>query len=252
VKRAGTLGSPQAKPLMFHRLAPFYDDLVGGKDYDSEARVLESLARRFVRSRGRAWLDVACGTGRHLSFLRRHYAVTGVDVSREMLRVAHRRLPGTRLVLGDMRNFRLDETFDVVTCLYSAIGHLKTEQEVAAAFANFARHLRPGGVAIVEPWIDPTDFRPGYVHLLTHQSSSVTVARMASSSRRGPRSAVHYHYLIGRTGRPVEHLEEVSLGLLVPRARLLKLLGNAGLTARFLRRGLTPGRGLLIGLKSAT
>jgi SAM-dependent methyltransferase len=242
---------PRARPLMFYRLALYYDDLVGEKDYRWESRALTSLARRLVRSRGRAWLDVACGTGRHLSFLRRRYAVTGVDLSREMLRVAHRRLPGVRLILGDMRSFRLDETFDVVSCLYSAIAHLKTERDLAAAFANFARHLKPGGIAIVEPWIDPGDFRSGYVHLLTHRSPSVTVARMAFSSRRGRRSMVHYHYLIGRTGRRVEHFEEVDIGLLVPRARLLRLMGDAGLTPRFLRQGLTTGRGLLIGLKDA-
>jgi ubiquinone/menaquinone biosynthesis C-methylase UbiE len=240
---------PQTKPLMFHRLAPYYDDLVGGKDYRLESRVLESLARRLVRSRGRAWLDVACGTGRHLSFLRRHYAVTGVDLSREMLRVAHRRLPGIRLIVGDMRRFRLVQTFDVVSCLYSAIGHLKTERDIGAAFANFVRHLKPGGVAIVEPWIDPADFRSGYIRLLTHKSPSVTVTRMASSSRRGRRSAVHHHYLIGAAGRRVEHFEEVDIGLLVPRGRLVELMDDAGLNARFLRRGLTSGRGLLIGLK---
>jgi ubiquinone/menaquinone biosynthesis C-methylase UbiE len=240
----------EAKPLMFHRLAAYYDDLVGGKDYRRESRALESLARRLVRSRGRAWLDVACGTGRHLSFLRDHFDVTGVDASREMLRVARHRLPGVRLILGDMRNFRLARTFDVVSCLYSAIGHLRTEQDLAATFSNFARYLKPGGVAIVEPWIDPADFRSGYVHLLSRQSPSVAIARMASSSRRGMRSAVQYHYLIGRTGHRVEHFEEVDIGLLVPRDRLLKLMHDAGLTAGFLRRGLTTGRGLLIGLKA--
>jgi ubiquinone/menaquinone biosynthesis C-methylase UbiE len=239
----------RAQPLMFHRLAPYYDDLVGAKDYGSESRFLESLARRLVRSRGRAWLDVACGTGRHLSFLRRHYSVTGVDLSREMLRLARRRLPRTRLVLGDMRSFRLDETFDVISCLYSAIAHLRTERDLEATFVNLARHLKPGGVVIVEPWIDPADFRQGFVHLLTHRTPSVTVVRMAFSSRRGRRSAVHYHYLIGRPGRRVEHFEDVDIGLLVPRRRLLKLMGDSGLTARFLKHGLPSGRGLLLGLK---
>jgi ubiquinone/menaquinone biosynthesis C-methylase UbiE len=237
------------EPLMFHRLAPYYDDLVGGKDYRREVRALESIVRRLARSRGRRWLDVACGTGRHLSFLRRHYAVTGLDASREMLKVARRRLPGVPLVLGDMRDFRLDGPFDVVSCLYSAIGHLESERDLSATFANFARHLVPGGVALVEPWIDPADFRTGYVHLLTHQGPEVTVARMASSSRRGRRSVVRYHYLIGTPGRPVAHFEEESLGLLVARRRLLRLMRDAGLTARFLGRGLTPGRGLLVGRK---
>ncbi len=237
---------------MFHRLAPYYDDLVGAKDYGYESRALESLARQHGRSRGRTWLDVGCGTGRHLRFLRRRYAVTGLDASREVLRIARRRLPGVRLVLADMRNFRLDETFDVVSCLFSAIGHLRSERDLAVTFANFARHLTPGGVALVEPWIDPADFRPGYVHLLTRQGPSVTVARMAYSSREGKRSAVHYHYLIGKTGHGLEHFEEVVTGLLVSRGRLLELMERAGLTARFLKESLTPGRGLLVGVKGTT
>ena len=240
---------PHAEPLMFHRLASYYDDLVGAKDYGAESSRLESLARRYGRSRGGTWLDVACGTGRHLSFLRRHYAVTGVDASRAMLRVARRRLPGIRLVLADMRNFRLNETFDVVSCLFSAIGHLETERDLEKTFENFARHLNPGGVVVVEPWIDPADFRTGYVHHLIRQTPSVTVVRMAFSSARGKRSAVHYHYLIGRTGRGIGHFEEVVGGLLVSRRRLLELMGRAGLATRFLKEGLTPGRGLLVGVK---
>ncbi len=239
---------PPNRPLMFHRLADHYDDLVGAKDYRSETRFLESLAQSAGRSRGRAWLDVGCGTGRHLSFLRRHYTVTGLDASRAMLRVARRRLPGVRLVLGDMRTFALHETFDVVSCLYSAIGHLATERDLRAAFANFARHLKPGGVAIIEPWIDPSDYHSSFTHLVTHRGPSATVVRMSYSSRRGGHSAVHYHYLIGENGRPIGHFEEVDIGLLVPRDRLLALMESAGLTARFQREGLTPGRGLLVGI----
>lgn len=240
---------PSAAPLMFHELAPYYDALVGAKEYGRESRHLERLARRLGRSRGRCWLDVGCGTGQHLSFLQRHYTVTGLDASREMLRVARRRLPGVRLVLGDMREFHLDRTFDVVSCLYSAIGHLSSEREIATAFANFARHLAPGGVALVEPWIEPVDFRAGSVHLLSRTTPSVSVARMAYSARRGARSRVQYHYLIGKTGAGVRHFQEVVTGLLVPRDRLLRSLEHAGLRARFLPKGLTAGRGLLVGLK---
>ena len=236
-------------PLMFHRLAGYYDLLVGEKDYRTECQRLESLAKRFCRSGGRSWLDVACGTGRHLEFLQREHPVTGVDLSPEMLRVARRRLPGIRLLRADMRKFDLHDSFDVVSCLYSAIGHLRTERELAAAFANFARHLKPGGVAIVEPWIDPTDFKVGYVHLVSKSAGAVTVARMAYSFPRGTHSVIRYHFLIGQTGRGVRHFDETDIGLLVPRRRLLELMERAGLKSSFLRHGLTAGRGLLIGQK---
>lgn len=240
-----------SRPLMFYRLAEYYDVLVGEKDSRAECQRLEALAKRFGRSGGASWLDVACGTGRHLEFLRRRHHVTGVDLSPDMLRVARRRLPGVRLLLGDMRNFHLDGSFDVVSCLYSAIGHLRTQHELRSTFANFARHLKPGGLVIVEPWIDPANFHSGltYIHLLSRRTREVTVVRMSSSSRRGARSIVRYHYLIGRAGRRIEHFEEIVPGLLVPRKRLLTLLRQAGLSPRYVRGGLTPGRGLLIGLK---
>ncbi len=238
-----------SRPLMFHRLARFYDLLVGPKDYRAECRRLEALARRFGRSGGDSWLDVACGTGRHLDYLRRDHHVTGVDISPGMLRVARRRLPGVHLVRADMRRFRLKESFDVVSCLYSAIGHLTTARDLSATFANFASHLKPGGVAIVEPWIDPSDFKQGYVHLLSNQADGVTVVRMAYSFPRGSHSYIQYHYLIGQTGRGVQHFEETDIGLLVPRERLLGLMTRAGLRAHFVGRGLTPGRGLLVGQK---
>jgi ubiquinone/menaquinone biosynthesis C-methylase UbiE len=235
--------------LMFHRLAEFYDAQYAGKDYRGEVKFLESVVRRYGRSGGTAWLDVACGTGRHLQFLRRHYLVTGVDVSADMLRIARRRLPGVRLRHADMRTFRLAGSFDVVSCLFSAIGHLETERDLQLAFSNFARHVKPGGVVMVEPWIDPTEFRSGSTHLLTHRGPTTTIVRLASSARRGNRSIIEYHYLIGETGHATEHFAETDRGLMVPRKRLLKMMARAGLQPRSLRRGLTTRRGLILGVK---
>ncbi len=245
--RASRSKSP--RPLMFYRLAAQYDALTGSKDSRQEVAYLETLARRFGRSGGRSWLDVACGTGRHLQFLRRHYRVVGIDLSAPMLRVARRRLPSVRLRRGDMRTFTLRESFDVVSCLFSAIGHLRSEGELETAFRNFARHLKPGGVCIVEPWIDPASFRAGFVQLVSHADPTGAIARMSVSARRGHRSIVHYEYLVGQPGRKVLHFSEDDIGLLVSRRRLLEMMRRAGLEARFLARGLTPGRGLLLGRK---
>lgn len=236
--------------LQFHGLAEYYDAINDWKDYRAESVRLETLARRFGPPGRTTWLDVACGTGRHLEFLSRRHVVVGVDGSREMLRVARRRLPRTRLILGDMRTFRLNRRFDVVSCLFSAIGHLRTKEDLRKAFANFARHLNPGGVVIVEPWISPSAWRPGKIDLRTYQSPTVTVVRLASSSRRGNHSLIHYHFLLGRWGRPVQYYHETDRGMLLSRDELLELMRRAGLKSRFLALGLMPDRGLLIGIKA--
>jgi ubiquinone/menaquinone biosynthesis C-methylase UbiE len=231
---------------MFRELADYYDLWLADKDYRGEARRMVSLARHYGRRGATRWLDVACGTGRHLEFLRQQYKVTGLDASSEMLRIAHRRLPGVRLVRADMRTFRLDERFDVISCVFSAIAHLRSESELRALLSTFARHLHEGGVAIIEPWIDPAEFRTGFVHLMAHEAPGVTVVRMSFSSRRGNRSILRIHYLVGSSSTGVRHFQETDVGLLVPRIRMLQLFREAGLRPRYIRRGIRPGRGVYV------
>jgi ubiquinone/menaquinone biosynthesis C-methylase UbiE len=240
----------RTRPSQFYELAEYYDCLNEWKDYPRETRDLEAIVRRSGLRGRTSWLDVACGTGRHLEFLRRKHPVVGVDLSREMLNIARDRLPGVCLVRGDMRTFRLKRRFDVVSCLFSAIGHLRTNDDVQRAFKNFARHLNPGGIAVVEPWIDPSKFRSGYVHLRTYKSPDLAAARLAYSERRGGHSVVHFHFLTGKPDRGFQYREVVDVGLLLSRRELLRLMGAAGLRPRFLSTGLLTGRGLLIGRKA--
>jgi SAM-dependent methyltransferase len=234
---------------MFHRLAALYDLQYAQKDYEGEVGRLTQLFRRYGRSGGDRWLDVACGTGRHLELLRRSFQVTGVDGSADMLRVARRRLPGVRLIHADMRSFRAPGPFDAVSCLFSAIGHLPDERSLQRTYENFARHLVPGGVAFIEPWIDPANFRSGSVHLVSATDSDPVLARMAYSRRRGPHSVIDYHFLVGTKGRGIETIVERDTGLLVSPARQLALLTRAGLRPRFLAKGFSTGRGLLVATK---
>jgi ubiquinone/menaquinone biosynthesis C-methylase UbiE len=245
VTRSGT----RAGLSQFHELAQYYDALNASKDYRGESDRLEALARRVGRPGKMTWLDVACGTGRHLEFLSRRHPAVGVDGSAEMLRIARHRLPGVRLVRGDMRTFRLNQRFDVVSCLFSAIGHLQKKTDLQKTFDNFARHLKPGGVAIVEPWIDRSMFHPGFVRLQTYQNPAVSLARLSYSSRRAGHSIVEFHYLIGKSGDKVRYCKVTDVGLLLSREELMGAMRKAGLQPRFLSRGFTPGRGLLVGIK---
>ena len=234
---------------LYRDLAKYYDIQYSWKDYRAEVRKLEQIVRQYGRSGGRSWLDVACGTGKHLELLRRRYDCVGVDASAEMLRVARRRLPGVRLVQADMRSFSLGRQFDVVSCMFSAIGHLTSERDLARAFARFAGHLKPGGVAIVEPWILPSRAKPGHVHLRTYESPEVTLVRMAYSRIRGRHTIIRYYHLIGIPRRGIQFLEEVDRGLMADPAGLQRLMRRAGLVPHFLLRGFTRDRGLLLGVK---
>jgi hypothetical protein len=149
---------------------------------------------------------------------------------------------------GAMQRFRLGERFDVVTCLFSAIGYVRSEAELRETLRTFALHLREGGVAVVEPWITPGAWRPGKVRLLAQRSKAGPIVRMDSAATRRGRSYLTMHYLVGEHG-VVRHWSETHDMGLFSRKVMEAAFRDAGLRVRYYRRGFMPGRGLYVGRK---
>jgi ubiquinone/menaquinone biosynthesis C-methylase UbiE len=139
---------------MFTDSAELYDAIYSFKDYARECDRLRNSINASVPGT-RTVLDVACGTGEHAKFLKEHYAIDGVDINESYLRAARLKNPSGNYVRADMMNFDLGRTYDVVTCLFSAIGIVKTFDRLEAAVTCMARHVRPSGALIIEPWFTP-------------------------------------------------------------------------------------------------
>ncbi len=215
---------------MFHRSAHVYDLLyeAAGKDYAAESAAIHDLVQ--ARTPGATCLlDVACGTGGHLVHLRRWYEVVGVDLDSAMLIEGRRRLPDVELVEGDMRRFRLDRTFDAVTCLFSSIGYMPSAADLDGAVATMAAHLRPGGVLVMDGWIEPEAWNDDQgVHMLTASNEVLSVARIGRSRRDGDKTFLDMHHLIGsRAG--IEHVVDVHEMTLFDAAQYESALRRAGL-----------------------
>lgn len=236
----------------YHDLAAWYDALYDarGKDYATEAAALLAVAREDDR-RPASLLDVACGTGRHLeAFAAEMDDVTGLDGSPDMLALAACRLDrGVPLVEGDLRDFDLGRTFDVVTCLFSSIGHVSDAAELDAAVAAMARHVAPGGTLLVEPWLTPDAVRDGGVRdLVTAHVEDGVVARAASTRQDGEVLVVEYAWAVATPGG-VATAEERHRMPLFTVERYLAAVEAAGLTGEWRDdvAGLRAGRGLLVG-----
>lgn len=181
---------------MFHESARFYDAQYAFKDYESEVRTLSGLVMAEMPE-ARTWLDVACGTGKHLSHLRERYEVQGIDLNPVLLEAARERLPGVPLHLGDMRDFELGSTFDIVSCLFSAIGSLESVEDLRSAASSFARHLNSGGLMIVEPWLLPEAYRPGTLHSLNVDEPDLKLSRMCRSALDGRTAQMDFFFQVG-------------------------------------------------------
>ena len=234
---------------MFKRTQAYYDAVYSWKDYAAEtATLLEIIDGHFPDGAG-ALLDVACGTGAHLELLRSHIPVEGVDLDPAMVAIARKRNPGVSIHVADMAAFDLGRQFGVVICMFSSISYLEGEERLRDAIANFARHLRPGGLLLVEPWLDPDDYRPRALpDLFTVELGTMKIARMGWVEREGTRATIRFDYLVG-TASGVEHIAEEHKTWLFTRAQCEEAFRAAGLTVRHDPVGV-DGRGLYIGTRA--
>jgi len=229
--------------------AEIYDALYAGKDYEDEAKILTGLIDKYGQTDGNDLLDVACGTAAHVPFLKDKFKVTGVDLSEEQLVAARKRLPDLEFVRGDMRNFDLHRQFDAVTCLFSSIGYVHPLPEMEKAVGNMAHHLKPGGVLIIEPWLQPGVFDPNRPpHTETGEGNGFTVKRTAHVGLDGNISIMNMHHVIERPEGTTEFTEEHRLALYTP-DEYQQAFVAAGLSFEHLEEGLSAGRGLYIGTK---
>ena len=235
---------------MFSKSANYYDDIYAsiGKDYSVETKKLQKFIQKHKKSGGYKLLDVACGTGTHANLLNQHYHVEGIDLDSKMLFIARKKYPGFKFHNGDMLDFNLNRNFDVITCLFSSIGYVRTKSNLAKAIRNMAGHLLPGGVLLVEPWFSSEQWNVGHIHMTVVNRDDLKIARMSRSSRRGNISMIEFQYLIG-TSKKIEYTTEThKLGLFSDKD-YLDAFETAGLKTTHDAKGL-DGRGLYIGTKS--
>ncbi len=233
---------------MFSKTARFYDKIYASKDYRAEVQKLVPFIRDNLRSGGDKLLDVACGTGVHIAYLKDEFHVEGLDISAELLEIARQRNPEILFHQGDMTGFDLQRAFDVVTCLFSSIGYVKTLQNLTRAVGCMARHLRPGGVLVIEPWFTPDAWKPDTVHASFIDEPDLKIARVNTSFVQGRLSYFDLHYLIG-TPEGTEHfVERHELGLFEI-DETCAVLEAAGLEVSYDSDGIS-GRGLYVGRQS--
>jgi len=239
----------------YEGIAKVYDAIYQArKNYLEEAAKIRQLtgstSGELVDINDMSLLDVACGTGLHLQhFVSWFGHVEGLDLNEEMLGIARTRLPDVPLHRSDMKNFELGRQFDVITCLFSAIGHMKCYTDMCQAVITMTNHLRPSGVLFIEPWLEPDEFRPGTVHSYLADTPEVKIAHINVSRLLDGISIHELHYLIGRSTGVTSFVEVHELGLYTNDQYRLALK-RSGLSVGYVEVGLA-GRGLFTGIKPA-
>lgn len=228
---------------MFTKSAHLYDLLYSFKDYAAESEMIMDLVQREA-PRAQTILDVACGTAEHDRYLSCRYQVDGMDLESQFVDFAAEKNPRGNYFLADMIDFSLGRSYDVVMCLFSSIGYVRTLENVVKALVCFKRHLNPRGIILVEPWFAPDVWQERLIHMLSAETENLKVCRMNTSSRERNISILNFHYLVGSVGK-IEYLtERHELGLFTI-DQMLSAFKDADLEVHYNPQGLT-GRGLYI------
>ena len=138
----------------YDRYAEVYD-LIGQRSFGE--RIAEATLSYLLEHdlHPRSAVDLACGTGAAtLVFAAAGIAVTGIDMSESMLAQARRAANDAGLHVEfrafDMRELRLAEQVELVTCFYDAMNYLLVPEDLERVFASVLQTLTPGGLFVFD------------------------------------------------------------------------------------------------------
>jgi len=230
-------------------LAKYYDLIYHWKDYKTESNIIKEIIKKYKKSDGNNLLDVACGTGKHLEYFKDDFSCTGIDINNKMVEVAKSKVKKVIFEQGDMIDFNLNTEFDVILCLFSSIGYLKTYSNLEKTIKNFAKHLKTEGVLIIEPWFTKSTYWVGEPGMTIYDGKDIKIARLNTTKIEGDLSIMEMHYLIAERNEDIKHfIDKHELGLFET-DRTLEFMEKTNFKAEFLIDGLMKDRGLFIGVK---
>lgn len=145
--------------------------------YDSHPFCVESEEEFFIEEahkQGSPVLEIGCGTGRLLiPIAKAGHEIYGLDFSEDMLNIARGKIENldraTRkrinLLEGDMRDFKIDKRFKLITIPFRAFLHILTVEDQKKTLLNIFDHLADDGKLIIDifdPKIELINSNLGY------------------------------------------------------------------------------------------
>ena len=233
---------------MYMELAEYYDASVSWKDYRAECTLVHTLIRKHKKSAGRDLLDIACGTGNHIKYLKKHYRITGIDKNTGILKIAGDKFPGVEFVCADMTSFNLNRTFDAVICLYASIAYARSHSNLLKVISNISNHLKKGGVTIIEPFITKDEYVEGNPFASFIDEPTLKIARMNVNRRQADVAIFDFHFLVA-TSAGVKHFRDRHEVGLFDRQEIQQAMENSGLSTTLIESGFQKDRGLFLGVK---
>ena len=232
---------------MFTASSDIYDLVYSFKDYKRESEEITAIIKK-KRPHCKTILDIACGTAEHHKYLKDNFEVDGIDINEKLIEIARLKNLNGSYSVADMTNFDLHKKYDVIICLFSSIGYLRTLDTIVSALRCFNKHLNPHGLVILEPWFTADNSRTDRLDMTTYDKEGVKICRIAHSYPENEFSILNFHYLLGTIDKGVRHFEERHEVRRTSTKDMFGAFKEADFDVTFDEKGLT-GRGMYYGIK---
>ena len=132
-----------------------YNLLYEGKNYKKEFNTIKKIIRKYQK-KPKNLLDLGCGTGSYSKLMTElKLKVTGVDASKEMLKIAKSKYKKNKnLIFKELNilNMNLKKKYDVVSALFHILSYQITDKNINKFFKNSEKHLNTNGILIFDFW----------------------------------------------------------------------------------------------------
>ena len=225
---------PKPKWLAYSDLAWTESIVVTPDDFTDETELFAKLIEENSRIETKTLLHLGCGAGANDFTFKKHFSVTGVDVSEAMLDIAEKLNPEVTYVSGDMREIELKQCFDAVT-IPDSIGYMTTTEDLRAAIDTVCKHLKSGGVLLIVAYTSEAFRENNFVYTGSTEDTAVTIFENNHLSETTPTTyEATFVYLIRRKGELDIRTDCHTLGLF-PLTTWISLLHEAGYEVKQMR-----------------
>jgi len=199
------------------------------EDYIEETELFSKLIKEHSTIEVNTLLHLGCGGGHNDYTFKKHFKVTSLDISEDMLTLAKKLNPEVNYQYGDMRTIRLEERFDAVTILDS-INYIKTVEDLQRTFITTYEHLKPGGVFLTFMEQIAGQFKQNNTTCSTHSKGDVEITFVENDYDPDPNDTSYeatFIYLIRVGGKLEIHTDRHLCGIFKLKI-WLKLLKEVG------------------------
>jgi ubiquinone/menaquinone biosynthesis C-methylase UbiE len=239
------------KESNFENYAKYYDSIyLKMKDYRKESEMIKTVIRLYQKKSSKTLLDVGCGTAEHLKNLSSDFLCTGVDINKDMIKIARKKNPSMGLIAADMLKMNLRRKFDVIISLFSVIGYAHTFGNLVKSLRNMRNHLESNGLLIIEPWIFRKDYTKGHIGFETYSDDKIKFVRMSRSQLTKSEWLLQMYYMFS-DGGDIKCSKEVHKMLSLDKQDYIRAFKLAGFSdVKFLNKKFWErSRGLFIATK---